>query len=116
MNKCVSYMDCRFPKSPMAGEISPPKFRFDRFLQNTKNTNTQYFILYFQIRLRREKEREIYKEATETVILSQITPRQEQKSPSRSSFQSRSTFATLLNDALIAINALPVNHYFNSTT
>ena len=26
-------MDCKFLKSPMAGEISPPRFKFDRFLE-----------------------------------------------------------------------------------
>lgn len=29
-----AYMDCKFLKSPMAGDISPPRFKLDRFLQN----------------------------------------------------------------------------------
>jgi hypothetical protein len=28
----AAYMDCKFLKSPMAGEISPPRFKFDRLL------------------------------------------------------------------------------------
>lgn len=28
-----AYMDCKFLKSPMAGDISPPRFKLDRFLQ-----------------------------------------------------------------------------------
>jgi len=26
------YMDCKFPKSPMVGDISPPRFKLDKFL------------------------------------------------------------------------------------
>lgn len=33
--KWKKYMDCRFFKSPTADEISPPKFKFDKFLQET---------------------------------------------------------------------------------
>lgn len=32
----VPYIDCKFLKSPMAGEISPPRFKLDKFLQTQK--------------------------------------------------------------------------------
>lgn len=60
----------------------------------------------------REEVEKTYNEATDRLILSQITPRHEQKSLSWSSFQSSKTLATLLNDALIDINAFPVKSPF----
>lgn len=110
-----TYMDCKFPKSPMAGEISPPRFKLDRFLQTTNKrilnpSNMQNQILQQTIKGFSERERErTHKEATERVTLSQKTPRQEQKSSSWASFQSSNTLATLLNEALIDINAFPVH-------
>lgn len=35
----MTYIDCKLLKSPMAGEISPPKFKLDRFLQRKKAAN-----------------------------------------------------------------------------
>lgn len=109
----------------MAGEISPPKFRLDRFLRPTEK----------QIQLKdREKisqnERESYTTAsrspcpanaqfsglvewktyratTDMEKFPQKTPLHEQKSSSWTSSQSSKTLATLLNDALIDINAFP---------
>ncbi len=35
-------MDCKFLISPMAGDISPPRFKFDRFLeQYNRNLRTK---------------------------------------------------------------------------
>lgn len=58
---------------------------------------------------------ETHRETTERLTLSQMTPRQEQKSALWTSSQSSSTFATLLNDAFIDIKAFPVStiHFYD---
>jgi len=30
------YIDCKFRRSPIAGDISPPRFRLDKFLHKVK--------------------------------------------------------------------------------
>jgi hypothetical protein len=37
MKRDAAHMDCKFLKSPMAGEISPPRFKLDRLLHRTHN-------------------------------------------------------------------------------
>lgn len=101
-------MDCKFLKSPMDGEISPPRFKLDRFLQVTSTPFIAlHFIAFYKKKKSNLKQNKTYKETTERLLLSQKTPRHEQKSELCTSSQSSNTFARLLNDALIAINAFP---------
>jgi hypothetical protein len=116
----AAHMDCKFLKSPMAGEISPPRFKLDRLLHRTHNGKILKPNLQNNAKGRNKikgvKESDhlsrAYRETTERLTLSQNTPRQEQKSSLCTSSQSRSTFTTLLNDSLIDINAFPASRQY----
>lgn len=121
-------MDCKFLSSPTAGEISPPRLRFDRFLpfqsppkEKLMSTKVEQTDNTKRIRL----EGNPYKAMTAEVRLSQSTPLQEQWSsaspvalalpppaaapaPAPAGVQSKSMLATLLKEALSDNSAIPV--------
>ena len=115
----------------MDGEISPPRFKLDKFLHTQKrkgetknnpsikhwaNSSQGCWLLYHwrkeEIQGEKQKRRETktHRAATERLTLSQKTPRHEQKSWLWSSSQSSNTLATLLNEALIDISARPIEN------
>jgi hypothetical protein len=48
-------MDCKFLISPMAGDISPPRFKFDRFLeQYYRNLRTKLIQFTEEQKIKRE--------------------------------------------------------------
>lgn len=112
-------MDCKFLKSPMAGEISPPRFKFDRFLEQCHRSLRTKLIQFISDKQKKKisvthqsnrvkKTKEwAYRVSTERLTLSQKTPRQEQISSLCTSSQSSKTLTTLLNEALIDISAFP---------
>lgn len=46
-------MDCNLLKSPMAGDISPPRFKFDKFLHDQRKNDLMETKLY-EMRVRRK--------------------------------------------------------------
>jgi hypothetical protein len=54
-------MDCKFLKSPTAGDISPPRFKLDKFLHKHEKT------LEFHINQKNESTNERVKQVMEIV-------------------------------------------------
>ena len=88
----------------MAEDISPPRFKFERFLaRNQELPESAKVSCGFQ-----KEEKETHKEMTENEPLSQVTPRQRQwPFSSVPGFQSERTLITFMNAAFKDISACP---------
>lgn len=68
--KKTHYIDFKFLRSPIAGDISPPRFRLDRFLHKVQNKKLQRE-KFFNHTIIIELKQSSYSETTEKVTMSQ---------------------------------------------